>query len=336
MDRLFAEIFCAESALVRHNFTSGTHAIFVMLSGILRPRDEILCITGEIYDSLKSTVNYLKEFNINFKQVNLNHNNFNIKEILNNINKNVKIIYIQRSRGYSLRESININKIKNLANILKNKYNNIIIAVDNCYCEFVETREPLSQGADIIAGSLIKNPGGGIAKTGGYISGKSDLIKKCAERLTSPGMGSEVGATLNNNRDSFMGLFNAPHIVGEALKTAVFTASLFKKLNFQVFPEYDALRTDIIQAVNLKSKENLINFCKNIQKNSPIDSHLIPEPWNMPGYKDEIIMASGAFISGSSLELSADAPLKEPYTVFLQGGLNFHSAKIAVLSTVLN
>ena len=247
----------------------------------------------------------------------------------------VKMVYIQRSRGYSLRPSLSIAEIKKIVDITK-RTSNAIVMVDNCYGEFVEKVEPTDVGADLMAGSLIKNPGGGIARTGGYIAGKKEYVEKCAYRLTTPGLGREVGATLGHSRELFMGIFSAPHVVGEALKTAAFTSALFTLMGFDPTPASGESRHDIIQAVKLRNSDNLIAFCQGIQKGSPVDSFVTPEPWEMPGYDSKVIMAAGAFTLGSSIELSADAPLREPFAVWLQGGLNFHSAKVAVMYAAEN
>lgn len=342
LDAVYAKYFNAESALVRSSFVSGTHALAVALFGVLRPGDEILCITGEIYDTLRNVIggfnNFrnepsgsLKKFGINYSQLNLTKDgHINFYEIKNKINKNTKVVYIQKSRGYALRPAVTCGEIKKAVNIVKNIKKDCYVLVDNCYGEFTEELEPTVVGADLAVGSLIKNPGGGIARTGGYIVGKEKLVNLCAERLTAPGLGKEIGCNLNTNRDLFLGFFNAPCVVKEALKTAVFSSALFSLLSYDVFPKYDEYRADIVTAILLKNKENLIKFCETIQKNSPIDSFVSPVPWEMPGYNSEIIMACGAFISGSSIEISADAPLKEPFAAYFQGGTNFYSGKVAV------
>lgn len=341
LDRVAADSFGAEDALIRHNFTCGTHTLGVALFGLLRPGDTMLCATGRPYDTICPVIGIsgekgqgsLADFGINYKQVDLNPDGRidydGLKDALC-ADKSIKMVYIQRSRGYSLRPSLSVAEISRACEVAK-KYSNAIVMVDNCYGEFVEKTEPVGEGADIMAGSLIKNPGGGIARSGGYIAGKRELIEQCAYRMTVPGLGKEVGATLGNNRDMFMGFFNSPHVTGEALKTAVFTGALFKELGFDSTPAPDEARHDIIQAVMLKNEENLISFCRGIQKGSPVDSFVTPEPWDMPGYPCKVIMAAGAFIMGSSIELSADAPLREPYAVWLQGGLNFHSAKAGIM-----
>ena len=342
LDKVFAQIFGAEDALVRHNFVSGTHALTVALFGILRPGDTILNITGQPYDTLKEVIGInsskkdfgsLQDFGVNYKQISLIENgSINLKELEKTLTKNIKLVYMQRSRGYSMRPALSINSIKEITQIIKKIAPQCIILLDNCYGEFVGYEEPLLNGVDLIAGSLIKNPGGGIAPTGGYIAGKNYLIERCSYRLTTPGTGKEIGATLGFNREFFMGIFNAPHVVGEALKTAVFSAALFELLGYSVTPKYNEPRDDIIQVLKLDNKEDLILFCQSIQAASPIDSFVKPEPWDMPGYESQVIMAAGTFTLGASIELSADAPLREPYAVFLQGGINFHSAKIAIMA----
>ncbi len=337
LDEVYATAFGTQDALVRHNFVSGTHALTVALFGILRPGDEVISITGLPYDTLKSVIGNknnnegsLLNFDISFKYIDLNKDgSFNYKKIKNTINNKTKAIYIQRSKGYSFRKSLSFKEINKLCLFIKKTYEKIIIIVDNCYGEFAEKEEPSC--ADLIIGSLIKNPGGGIAPTGGYIAGKKDLVNLCAYRLTTPGTGKEVGATLGLNRELFMGTFNSPSIVGEALKTSIFSSALFEMLGFEVYPKYNEPRYDIIQCIVLKEKDLLIKFCRGIQKGSPINSFVTPEPWDMPGYDSQIIMADGAFTLGSSIELSADAPLKDPYAVWIQGGTNFYSAKIGIM-----
>lgn len=340
LDKIYAKVFEAEDALVRHNFVSGTHALTVALFGVLRPGDTMLSVTGAPYDTLKGVIGLnkgensgsLKEFNINYKQVDLKEDgSLNFEEIEKKINENIKMVYIQRSRGYTLRPSLFVEEIEKIAKIAKSQAPNCIVMLDNCYGEFVEKIQPLNCGVDLMAGSLIKNPGGGIAPTGGYIAGKKDLVEKCSYRLTTPGTGKEIGATLGHNRELFMGSFNAPHVTGEALKTAVFSAALFELLGYEVTPRYNEKRADIIQVLKLKTPQALISFCQGIQSGAPVDSFVKPEPWDMPGYDNKVIMAAGAFTLGASIELSADAPIREPYALWLQGGLNFHSAKFGVM-----
>lgn len=341
LDKIYAQIFDSEDALVRHNFVCGTHAIATALFAVLRPGDKMLCVTGEPYDTLKDVIGLsnklnqgsLKDFKIKYEQVNLkNDGTLNFEEINEKTTNEVKVVYLQRSRGYSLRPSLFPEDIKKVVDLVKNKNPNCIVIVDNCYGEFTQKIEPTSVGADLIVGSLIKNPGGGIAPTGGYIAGKKELIKLCAYRLTTPGIGKEVGATLNCNRELYLGTFNAPIVTGEALKTAVFSSAFFELLGFETSPIYSETRADIIESIKLGSKSNLIKFCKSIQAYSPVDSFVSPEPWDMPGYDSQVIMAAGTFTLGASIELSADAPLREPFAVWLQGGLNFHSSKIALIA----
>lgn len=341
LERVFADAFKAEDALVRYQFTCGTHTLAVALFGILRPGDTMLCVSGTPYDTIQPVIGIsgnndnegsLRDFNIEYKQVDLKPDGTLDFEKIEEAIKREKpaMVYIQRSRGYSLRPSISVDEIGRVAKISKEN-SDAVVFVDNCYGEWTEKKEPTEVGADLIAGSLIKNPGGGIAKTGGYIAGKHELVEKCAFRLTCPGIGGEVGATLGHTREMFLGAFNAPHAVGEALKTAVFTSALFSLMGFDTTPEYSETRHDIIQAIKLTNKENLIAFCRGLQKGSPIDSFVVPEPSDMPGYDSQVIMAAGAFTLGSTIEISADAPLREPFAVWLQGGLNYHSAKVGVL-----
>ena len=339
LDEVTAEIFGAEDALIRHSFASGTHTLAVMLFGVLRPGDKVLSATGVPYDTIHSVIGLsgegmgsLKDFGIEFEILDLLEDGTvdfgGLEEKLKA--ENYKAVYIQRSRGYSLRPTLTSNEIKKIVDITKENSKAIAI-LDNCYGEFTEKVTPGEIGVDIFAGSLIKNPGGGIAKCGGYIAGRKDLVELCSYRMTTPGIGREVGATLGNTRDIFMGLFSAPHVTGEALKTAVFTASLFEEMGYEVSPNVNETRADIIQSIKLQTPEKLIAFCQGLQSGSAIDSFVVPEPWAMPGYDSEVIMAAGAFTNGSSIELSADAPLREPFAVWLQGGLNFHSAKIGVM-----
>lgn len=339
LDEVTAEIFGAEDALIRHSFVSGTHTLAVMLFGVLRPGDKVLSATGVPYDTIHSVIGLygegmgsLKDFGIEFEILDLlEDGTVDFDGLQEKLKKeNYKAVYIQRSRGYSLRPTLTSTEIKKIVDITKQNSKAITI-LDNCYGEFTEKVTPGEIGVDVFAGSLIKNPGGGIAKCGGYIAGKKDLIELCSYRMTTPGIGREVGATLGNTRDIFMGLFSAPHVTGEALKTAVFTASLFEEMGYEVSPKSNETRADIIQSIKLRTPEKLIAFCQGLQSGSAIDSFVVPEPWAMPGYDSEVIMAAGAFTNGSSIELSADAPLREPYAVWLQGGLNFHSAKIGVL-----
>lgn len=339
LDKVYAYAFDAEDALVRHNFVSGTHTLTVALFGLLRPGDKMLSVTGIPYDTIRSAIgiegNYsgsLKDFGIEYSQLDLKEDGtVDYDAIESTVDDSYKMIYIQRSRGYSLRPTLTIDEIEKICRIVRSKTQRAIIMLDNCYGEFVEKREPLSVGVDVIAGSLIKNPGGGIAPTGGYIAGKAKYVEMCSYRLTTPGTGKELGATLDTTREMFMGAYHAPHVTGEALKTAVFAAALFEILGYEVTPKYNEKRGDIIQVIKLNTSENLINFCKGIQSGSAVDSFVSPEPSDMPGYESQVIMAAGAFTLGSSIELSADGPLREPYAAWMQGGLNFHSGKLGVM-----
>lgn len=339
IDRVFAQAVDAEDSIVRHNFTCGTHTLAVALFGVLRTGDTMLCVTGTPYDTIHSVIGLagegmgsLKDYGINYKQVDLNKNGkIDLDKIEEAVDDSIKMVYIQRSRGYSLRDSLSVKEIGDIVKVSKKKNKNVIVMVDNCYGEFVEKLEPTSVGADLIAGSLIKNPGGAIAKTGGYIAGRHDLVEMCAYRLTTPGLGREVGATLGHTRELFMGIYNAPAVVGEALKTAIFASQLFTLMGYGVTPEPFETRHDIIQAIKLENENNLIAFCQGLQKGAPIDSFVQPIPSPMPGYDSKVIMSAGAFTLGSSIELSADAPLREPYAVWLQGGINFGTSKIGIL-----
>jgi cystathionine beta-lyase family protein involved in aluminum resistance len=342
LDAVFANIVGAEDALVRHNFVSGTHALTVALFGVLRPKDILVSITGKPYDTLEQVIGInnsenagsLIDFGVKYKQVELDKNQKLDYEAIKKTVVGAKVCYIQRSRGYSLREPLTVDEIGEITQIVKGVNKNIIVMVDNCYGEFVEKKEPTQVGADLIIGSLIKNPGGGIAETGGYIAGKKELVELCAYRLTSPGMGKEVGCTLDQTKKMLMGLFFAPSVVANAIKVSIFAVKYFGKLGFKTFPDYQAYRSDIISAILLENEQRLVAFCKGIQKGSPIDSFVNPEPWDMPGYNSKVIMAAGAFTMGASIELSADAPLKSPYAVWLQGGLTYNSGKIGVLLAV--
>ena len=339
LEELYAEVMGAERALVRTQFVSGTHALATVLFGILRPGDRLLSLTGTPYDTMQTVIGYsnpssgsLKEFGILYDELPLVNNCVDIDSIAAKVNSNTKMVMIQRSRGYSTRNSLTINDIKTICEIVKQCNPNCVCFIDNCYGEFVETLEPTQVGADIIAGSLIKNPGGGLALTGGYIAGKKELVEAASYRLTAPGMGDELGASLANHRSLFQGFFLAPHVVAQALKGAVFAAGLFKELGYQVWPSPEAKRSDIIQAIELGTAEKLIAFCGGIQRYSPVDSYAAPEPWDMPGYADQVIMAAGTFIQGASIELSADGPMRPPFNVYLQGGLTFEHAKIGIMS----
>ncbi len=339
LEKLAADVFGCEDALLRHNFVSGTHTLTVALFGLLRPGDVMLSVTGSPYDTLKGVIGAevacdgsLADFGIGYRQLDLREDGtVDIDAIPAAITPDVKMVYIQRSRGYSLRPSLTTADIERIAAVSKAVRQDIIVMVDNCYGEFVELREPCACGADIMAGSLIKNPGGGIAPTGGYIAGRADLVEKCSYRLTTPGTGRELGCTLGQTRNMFMGFFAAPRVVGEARKTAVFCARLFELMGYKTLPAWNAERGDIIQSVLLENSPRLIAFCQGIQSGSAVDAFVTPEPWAMPGYDCDIIMASGSFTLGSSIELSADAPLREPFAVYMQGGLSYNTAKVGVM-----
>lgn len=339
LDEVFAQVMGAQDALVRHSIVSGTHAITIALSGVLRPGDVLLAATGAPYDTLEKVIGIrgdapgsLREFGIGYRQVGLNEQGRpRIPAIVEALTDEVKVVHIQRSRGYDPRPSLTVAEIGAITAAVKAKRPDVIVFVDNCYGEFVERTEPTQAGADLMAGSLIKNPGGGIAENGGYICGRADLVELCSYRMTTPGLGREVGASLGHNRPLYMGLFHAPHVVGEALKTAQYTAALFSRLGFDVSPAPGETRADIIQTIKLGTPEGLVAFCQGMQKGAPVDAFVVPEPWDMPGYENPVIMAAGAFIMGASIELSADGPLREPYAAYMQGGLNFHSGKVGVL-----
>lgn len=343
LDRLVADIFSAESAIIRAGALScGTHTLAVCLYGILRPGDTMLCVSGTPYDTIHPVIGLggknmgdgtLADFGVTYQQIDLTENDeFDYDGIEKAAaEKDVRMVYIQRSRGYELRHSISVAEIEKVCEIVHRVNKRAIVMVDNCYGVFTEKIEPTQVGADLMAGSLIKNMGGGIAPSGGYIAGRKDLVELCSYRLTTPGLGTELGATLGFNRSLFMGVFNAPNVTKEALKTAVFAAALFEELGFKVTPTSDETRHDIIQAICLENADRLIAFCQGMQKGAPVDSFVAPEPWDMPGYDSKVIMSAGAFTSGSSIELSADAPLREPFAVWMQGGLNFYSGKIGVM-----
>ena len=338
IEELFAKVFGAERALVRTNFVSGTHALATVLFGILRPGDKLVSITGAPYDTMQTVIGYanespgsLKEFGVLYDELEMIDGKVDMAGIAGKITPDTKMVLIQRSRGYSMRNPLTIEEIGAICQEVKKVKPDCICFVDNCYGEFVDTQEPVQAGADIMAGSLIKNPGGGVALTGGYIAGKSDLVELCSYRLTAPGMGDELGASLANNRMIFQGFFLAPHVVAQAIKGAVFAAALFALLGYKTLPLPTDVRGDIIQAIQLDTQEKLIAFCRGIQKYSPVDSFAAPEPWDMPGYADKIIMAAGTFVQGASIELSADGPLRAPYNVYLQGGLTFEHAVIGIM-----
>lgn len=339
VDELFARVFGAERALVRTQFVSGTHALATVLFGLLRPNDELLSLTGAPYDTMQTVIGYankspgsLREFGVKYRELPLTEEGcIDFDNVASAIKPETKLCLIQRSRGYSFRPTLTIEDIERACNLVHGKNPRVVCFVDNCYGEFTDTREPVQAGADIMAGSLIKNPGGGIAPTGGYIAGREKLVELASYRLTAPGMGDELGASLTNNRQFFQGLFLAPHVTAQAVKGALFAAGLFARLGYRVSPGVKEVRGDIIQAIELGSPEKLIAFCGGIQKYSPVDSFAAPEPWDMPGYADQVIMAAGTFVQGASIELSADGPMREPYNVFLQGGLTFEHAVLGVL-----
>ena len=338
LEELYAKVFAAESALVRTQFVSGTHALATVLFGILRPGDKIVSLTGTPYDTMQTVIGYtasssgsLKEYGILYDELPLNEGRVDVERIADVLDERTKMVLIQRSRGYSRRPTLLIEDIREICNQVHRLRPDCICFVDNCYGEFVESLEPTQAGADIMAGSLIKNPGGGLAPTGGYIVGREDLVELASYRLTAPGMGAELGASLVNNRLFFQGLFLAPHVVSQALKGALFAAGIFEKLGYTTYPRISDERGDIIQAIELGTAEKLVAFCGGVQKYSPVDSFVKPEPWDMPGYTDQIIMAAGTFVQGASIEFSADGPLRSPYNVYLQGGLTFEQVMFGIL-----
>lgn len=341
LEQVYADIFHTEAALVRPQITCGTHALTVALSANLRPGDELFSPVGKPYDTLEGVIGIreqkgsLAEFGITYRQTDLlPDGGFDYEGIRNAITDKTKMVTIQRSKGYQTRPTLSVARIGELISFIKKIKPDVICMVDNCYGEFVEIIEPTDVGADLCVGSLIKNPGGGLAPIGGYIAGKRDLIENCAYRLTAPGLGSEVGATLGLNRSFYQGLFNAPTVTAGALKGAVYAANIYEKLGFPVVPNSTESRHDIIQAVTLGSAEGIIAFCRGIQAAAPVDSYVVPEPWAMPGYHSEVIMAAGAFIQGSSIELSADAPIEPPYAVYFQGGLTWYHAKFGIMMSL--
>ncbi|WP_133016231.1 aminotransferase class I/II-fold pyridoxal phosphate-dependent enzyme [Clostridium cuniculi] len=346
LDKVYARIFNTESALVRPHFVNGTHAIGCALMGNLKTGDTMVCISGAPYDTLhniigisgKENIGSLKEYGVNYKQVDLKNGTFDTEKIIEVLKEDstIKLVHIQRSTGYGWRKSFLVSEIGEIISKIKEVRSDVCVFVDNCYGELIDKIEPTDVGADLVAGSLIKNLGGGIAPTGGYVAGKTKYVEQAAYRLTTPGIGGECGSTFGVMRQLYQGLFLAPHIVMEALKGAVFCSRIMEIAGFEVLPKYNDKRSDIIQAIKFNDRENLIKFCKGIQKGSPIDSYVECEPWAMPGYNDEVIMAAGAFIQGSSIELSADAPIREPYIAYLQGGLTFDHAKIGILISLNN
>jgi len=339
LEKIYADVFGGEAGLVRPQIISGTHAISIALFGVLRPGDELLYITGKPYDTLEEIVGIrgngvgsLKEFGISYQSVDLKEDGqVNYEYVKTMIKPNTKMIGIQRSKGYANRPSFTIDQIKEMIEFVKNIKEDVVVFVDNCYGEFVELMEPCHVGADLMAGSLIKNPGGGLAKTGGYIVGKEKYVEACAYRMTSPGIGAEAGASLYSLQEMYQGFFLAPHVVGQALKGAVFTSAILDRLGMNTNPSWDAERTDLIQSVQFDDKEKMIAFCQAIQFASPINSHVTAYPAYMPGYEDDVIMAAGTFIQGASIELSADGPIRPPYVAYVQGGLTYSHVKLAIL-----
>lgn len=343
VESIYASVFNTEDALVRPTIASGTHAITLTLSGILRPGDELIAITGVPYDTLQKVIGVkgaasgtLLEYGIKYKEIPLLNNKIDLNRVKNSISSETKMVMIQRSTGYSDRRALTIDEIEEAIKSIREYNSEVIIMVDNCYGEFLELREPTDVGADIIAGSLIKNPGGGLALSGGYVVGKKKLVEQVANRLTAPGLGKECGLTFGTSRTTMQGLFLAPHIVAEAVKGALLFAKTYKDLGFKVVPDLNDERSDIIQGIELLSPERVSEFCKGIQAASTVDSYVIPEAWDMPGYEDRVIMAAGGFIEGSSIELSADGPMREPYYVYYQGGLTYEHCKLGVLMSLNN
>ncbi len=338
LEKIYADVFGGEAGLVRPQIISGTHAISIALFGVLRPGDELLYMTGKPYDTLEEIVGIrgtgngsLKEFGISYQSVSLTaEGRIDWEAVRNAIKPSTKMIGIQRSKGYATRPSFTVSEIKEMVTFVKEIKPDVVVFVDNCYGEFVEEQEPCHAGADLMAGSLIKNPGGGIAKTGGYIVGREDLVEACSYRMTSPGIGAEAGASLYSLQEMYQGFFMAPHIVGQALKGAVFTAAMLERLGMNSQPKWDADRTDLIQSVQFDDREKMVAFCQAIQFASPINSHVTPYPSYMPGYEDDVIMAAGTFIQGASMELTADGPTRPPYVAYVQGGLTYSHVKMAV------
>lgn len=342
IERIYAGIFHTEDSLVRVQFVNGTHTIATVLQALLMPKDKLLAISGRPYDTLCEVIGITKNdlslmsYGVEYDEIALKEDgNFDIAKIEEYLKENkVRVIHIQRSKGYALRKSLNIDDIKDVIERIRKIDKDVIIMVDNCYGEFTEKLEPTDVGADVVCGSLIKNPGGGLCETGGYIAGKEYVIKLCAEKLTCPGIGKECGATLDQNRNILQGIFMAPSIVKNAMKSAVFTAKMLEDIGYEVYPFAFDKRSDIVQAIKFNDEKKLITFIQQIQAESPIDSHVRPEPWDMPGYDDKVIMAAGTFIDGASIELSADSPIREPYVAYIQGGLTYESAKLAICSAV--
>jgi cystathionine beta-lyase family protein involved in aluminum resistance len=341
IESIFADVFKAEDSLVRTQFISGTHAISTLLFGILRPNDTLISISGKPYDTLDEVIGIvenkssLQSYGVKYEQIELINDDFNYKAIEERVkNGNIKLIEIQRSRGYSTRKTIDLEKVEKVIKLIKEIDKNVIIMIDNCYCEFVTKKEPIEVGADVVVGSLIKNLGGGIAPNGGYIAGRKDIVELAAERLTAPGLGKEVGPSLGINKQILQGLFFAPQVVASSLKTAIFASKMLEELGYNVEPKFNDKRADIVQTIEFNDREKLIRFCQGIQAASPVDSNSIPMPWDMPGYTDQVIMAAGAFTQGSSIELSCDGPIRPPYIAFLQGGLTYRYGKLGILKAI--
>jgi cystathionine beta-lyase family protein involved in aluminum resistance len=342
IDRIFAKVFGAEDALVRVQMISGTHALSTCLRGILRPGDRMLSITGKPYETLEEVIGIrgnalgnLKEYGIEYDQVDLDGDGrIDLTAVREKLTSKVRLVFMQRSTGYDWRPAVSIGDIKTTIDAVKEMMPDVVVMVDNCYGEFLERLEPTQVGADIMAGSLIKNPGGGLAPTGGYIVGKEKLIKLAASSLYAPGLGKKGGATMGVNRHFLQGLFLAPHVVSEAIKGAVYASRAFEVLGFKVSPRYNDKRSDIIQSIEFNTEDQLLSFCWGIQKGAPVDSHVTPYPWDMPGYGHKVIMAAGAFIQGSSIELSADAPVRKPYYGYLQGGLTWDHTRLGVMTAL--
>ncbi len=344
IEKIYAKMFGTEDSLVRIQFVNGTHTIATALEAMLLPGDRLLAITGKPYDTLCEVIGItenrlsLKNYGVLYDQIDLKEDgNFDLPKIKEYLENNkVKLVHIQRSKGYALRKALYIEDIEEVIKLIKSIDKDIIVMVDNCYGEFVDKKEPTEVGADLACGSLIKNIGGGLCETGGYIVGRHDLINICAEKLTCPGIGKECGATLGQNRYILQGLFNAPTVVKSALQVAVLASGMMEELGFLVYPKADEKRGDIVQAIKLGDKDKLIKFIQGIQYASPVDSHVTPYPWDMPGYTDQVIMAAGTFIEGASIELSADSPIREPYVAYMQGGITYESAKLAVCQAIKN
>lgn len=338
LDRVYADAFGAEDAIVRHSFVNGTHAIATCLFAVLRPGDTLVAATGKPYDTLEEVIGIrpskgsLKEFGVNYRQVELVDSKVDFEGLKDAIDSTCKVVAIQRSKGYAWRDSLTVEQIGEIVSFVKSIRKDIICIVDNCYGEFVEEIEPADVGADMIVGSLIKNPGGGLARSGGYIAGTRECVELASYAYSCPGIGRECGSSLGNNELMYQGFFMAPHIVSQSVKASVFCSALLEEMGYDVMPRFNSKRTDIITAIKLKSDEKLIKFCQGIQKGAPIDSFVLPMPWDMPGYESQVIMAAGAFTQGSSIEISADGPLKEPYIAYFQGGLTYESAKVAIMT----